>query len=134
MRTFNFKPYPPVRPFAALCVAAAMLTAGTVLAQTTAANAPSADQLKDANWIAAGRDKFVHTCGYCHGQEGDAGKTRPFRERSDWDPQLIFDTITNGRQRGANVMPAWGGSIPEDEIWKIVAFIKSLEGKPRATQ
>lgn len=92
---------------------------------------PTLAQLADPEWIAAGRSKFVQTCAYCHGQEGDSGKVRPFRERKGWDPQLIHDTIVNGRRRGANVMPSWKASIPDDLIWKIVAYIHSLEGKPR---
>lgn len=118
---------------AALLAVVTSLTTTPAAAQATPKAVPSMDQLKDPSWIAAGREKFVPTCAYCHGQEGDSGKNRPFRERSDWDPELIFDTIANGRQRGSNVMPAWGGSIAEEEIWRIVAYIKSLEGKSRAT-
>ncbi len=93
---------------------------------------PSPQQLKSPEWIASGRNKFVHTCAYCHGQEGDAGKNKPFREHLGWEPETIFDVIKNGRKRGANIMPAWGDSISEEEIWKIVSYIKSLEGAPRA--
>lgn len=92
---------------------------------------PSLAELSNPEWIATGRTKFVQTCAYCHGQEGDSGKVRPFRERSGWDPQIIHDTIANGRQRGANIMPSWKDSIPDDMIWKLVAYIHSLEGKPR---
>ena len=93
--------------------------------------APTAEQLADPEWIAQGKARFVQVCAYCHGQEGDSGKARPFRERHTWDAQFIFDTISNGRQRGANIMPAWKGSISDDMIWKIVAYIRSLEGKPK---
>lgn len=121
-----------------LCAGLAVLAGGFAVPQGARAQAapaaePDAGQLADPAWIAAGREKFVHTCAYCHGQEGDAGKNRPFRERLDWDASVIHDVITNGRQRGANVMPAWGGSIADDDIWRIVAYIKSLGGKPRAT-
>lgn len=96
----------------------------------------SAEQknLSDPAWIAAGREKFIQTCAYCHGQEGDAGKHRPFRERVDWDPDLIHDVIANGRKRGANVMPSWNGAISDEDIWKITAYIRSLGGKPRPVQ
>lgn len=100
-------------------------------AQSVPKSVPSATQLKDPAWISAGREKFVPTCAYCHGQEGDAGKNKPFRERIDWDAEVVYDTIANGRKRGANVMPAWGEAISEEEIWKIVAYIKSLGGQPR---
>lgn len=88
--------------------------------------APAADDLRRTDWIAEGRAKFISACSYCHGQQGEAGKVRSFKERKNWNPQIIHDTITNGRIRGANIMPPWGGSIPDDEIWKIVSYIKSL--------
>lgn len=102
-----------------------------VQADTSAASL--AAKLSDPARIAEGKIKFVQTCAFCHGEEGDAGKVRAFRERQNWDPQIIHDTIANGKQTGANVMPSWKDSIPDDLIWKIVAYIKSLEGKPRAT-
>lgn len=40
----------------------------------------------------------------------------------DRDDQ-IFDTIAEGRSNG---MPAWGSKIPEDQIWQLVAYIKSM--------
>lgn len=83
-------------------------------------------------WVQAGRERFAQACAYCHGQEGDAGKHRPFRERIDWGAEQVHDVISNGRQRGANIMPAWKDSVADDEIWRIVAYIKSVGGKPRA--
>jgi cytochrome c oxidase cbb3-type subunit 3 len=35
----------------------------------------------------------------------------------------IFDTISHGRSKG---MPAWGTKIPQDQIWQLVAYIKSM--------
>ena len=93
---------------------------------TQAAPRPSDNDLRRSDWIAEGRAKFVSVCAYCHGSKGNAGKVKSFTERSNWDPQFIHDTIVNGRTRGANVMPPWGGSIPDDLIWKIVSYIKSL--------
>lgn len=40
----------------------------------------------------------------------------------DRDDQ-IFDSIAEGRGEG---MPSWGTKIPEDQIWKLVAYIKSM--------
>jgi mono/diheme cytochrome c family protein len=88
--------------------------------------APGIDELRQPEWIAEGRKKFIQTCAYCHGVEGQAGKTRSFRSREGWDPQLIHDTIVNGRVNGPNVMPSWKGSIPDELIWKLVAYVKSL--------
>ena len=82
--------------------------------------------------IQEGKTRFIQTCAYCHGQEGEAGKTRPFRTHTDWNPQEIFDKISNGRVRGGNVMPTWKDAIPPEEIWKIVAYIKSLSASKPA--
>jgi len=111
-----------------LGVALALLTA---FAGAQGVAVPDLKQLADPQWIAQGRETFVQTCGNCHGAEGDAGKARPFRERVDWDPQVIHDVIANGRRRGANVMPAWKDSLSDDEIWRITAYIRSLGGKPK---
>jgi cytochrome c oxidase cbb3-type subunit 3 len=35
----------------------------------------------------------------------------------------IYDSITEGRSNG---MPAWGSKIPQDQIWQLVAYIKSM--------
>lgn len=50
----------------------------------------------------------------------------------DRDDQ-IFDSIAEGRGQG---MPSWGSKIPEDQIWKLVAYIKSMRTaqEPEAPQ
>jgi cytochrome c oxidase cbb3-type subunit 3 len=35
----------------------------------------------------------------------------------------IYDTIYHGR---ANGMPAWGGKLQDDQIWKISAYVRSM--------
>lgn len=111
----------------------ALLLAGLPAVQAQeAAAVPSTEELRNPEWVQAGREKFGQICAYCHGKEGDSGKNRPFRERIDWDPVQIHDVIANGRKRGANVMPAWKGSLSDDDIWRITAFIRSLGGQPRA--
>jgi cytochrome c oxidase cbb3-type subunit 3 len=35
----------------------------------------------------------------------------------------VFDSIAQGRAHG---MPAWGTRLPEEEIWKLAAYVKSL--------
>ncbi|MBK9078394.1 MAG: cytochrome c [Hyphomicrobium sp.] len=110
----------------AFCVAAPMAAVPARSQEVPAATRPSDDDLRRSDWIAQGRAKFISACSYCHGSKGDAGKVKSFTERSNWNPQSIHDVITNGRTRGSNVMPPWGGSIADDEIWRIVAYIKSL--------
>ena len=38
-------------------------------------------------------------------------------------PAEIYSSIAEGRGKG---MPAWGTKIPDDEIWKLVTYIKTL--------
>ena len=42
------------------------------------------------------------------------------------EPANLFDTVVKGRPNG---MPSWGSRIPEYQIWQIVAYIRSLNGK-----
>jgi len=35
----------------------------------------------------------------------------------------IMNTLIHGRSNG---MPAWGSKIPESQMWKLVAYIKSM--------
>lgn len=74
-----------------------------------------------------GRRLFIwYNCYGCHGGHGGGGMGPSLRDQSwiygstDAD---IFNSIAQGRGKG---MPAWGSRIPEDQIWKIVAYIKSL--------
>jgi mono/diheme cytochrome c family protein len=112
---------------------ACLVAAATAVGAQDAPKPPDAQQLLDPQWIREGRGKFIQTCGYCHGPEGDSGKHRPFRERVDWDPAAIHSVIANGRRRGANVMPAWKDALSDDEIWRITAYIRSLSGQVKPT-
>ena len=48
------------------------------------------------------------------------------------DPASIYQSIWAGRPNG---MPTWGNQIPEQAMWKLVAFIKSLQDEePDAMQ
>jgi cytochrome c oxidase cbb3-type subunit 3 len=67
-----------------------------------------------------------YNCSGCHGGHAGGGMGPSLRD-SVWlygsrDDQ-IFDTIAHGRSKG---MPAWGTKIPEDQIWELVAYIKSM--------
>jgi cytochrome c oxidase cbb3-type subunit 3 len=40
--------------------------------------------------------------------------------------QNIHDTIVQGRPNG---MPSYGGHLPDDQIWKITAYVRALSGQ-----
>jgi cytochrome c oxidase cbb3-type subunit 3 len=77
--------------------------------------------------VVEGRRLFkAYNCHGCHGEHGGGGMAPSLRD-VDWlygdtDPQ-IFDSIAEGRGHG---MPAWGTKLPEDQLWKLVAYIRSM--------
>lgn len=116
------------------CSAAAFCEAG--LAQANAAPEPVKPpfDLTDPARIATGKLRFGSTCAaYCHGREGDGGKTPPFKGRTDLTPGFVFKTITEGR-RTTDIMPPWGNTFKPDEIWELVAYIQYLGTLPPAPE
>lgn len=85
----------------------------------------------DAAAANEGRQLFVqYNCSGCHGGRAGGGMGPSLRD-SIWiygssDAQLL-GTITEGRSAG---MPAWGGRIPQDQMWQIITYIRTL-GTPQ---
>lgn len=87
----------------------------------------------DSAAIAEGRKLwFKYNCYGCHGTEGGGGMGASVID-SNWlyggDDPSVFNAIQNGAGR----MPALGqiASIPDEEIWKIIAYMRSLyKGEP----
>ncbi len=113
-----------IQPFLALY--------GYLVGKAFAVNQPPAKSevtcpyIGDAEAIAEGRKLFDRNCAECHGD--GTGGSGPDLTDNDWlcggsDAQ-IFSTISNGRPGG---MPSWSSDLKDDEIWKIVAFIRSLK-------
>ncbi len=74
-----------------------------------------------------------YNCKDCHGGEGSGGMC-PSLSDSRWryggSPAEIYQSIHEGRPLG---MPAWGEALPEDQIWKLVAYLRSLSVSDGAT-
>lgn len=68
-------------------------------------------------------------CSGCHGQDAKTGIFAPNLTNNYWrygsSEAAVFNSIYYGRARG---MPAWGGVLSKDQIWELVAYIKSLGG------
>jgi cytochrome c oxidase cbb3-type subunit 3 len=66
-----------------------------------------------------------YNCTGCHANGG--GAIGPPLIKDVWiygnDPANLFDTIVKGRPNG---MPAWGGRIPEYQVWQLVAWVRSM--------
>jgi cytochrome c oxidase cbb3-type subunit 3 len=65
-------------------------------------------------------------CSGCHGTHAGGGMGPSLRD-VDWiygsEDAQIFSSIAEGRAHG---MPTWGPKMGDDQIWKMVAYIKSL--------
>jgi len=83
--------------------------------------------LRDPNVIAKGMETLNSTCGgYCHGTGGRGYKGPPLRNRPDLTPDGMLATIKFGRKRSGKLMPAWEGTLTEQEMWTVIAAIVSL--------
>ena len=65
-------------------------------------------------------------CAGCHGALGGGGIGPPFAD-ADWiyggAPGQIFASVAQGRPNG---MPSFGGRLPAESIWRIVAYVQSI--------
>lgn len=90
----------------------------------------------DRRRIDEGAKLFVaYNCMDCHGADGSGAMGPSLADGrfhfggTDGD---VFQSIYEGRPDG---MPAWGGRISDDQIWRLVAYVQSLSaGKDVATQ
>jgi cytochrome c oxidase cbb3-type subunit 3 len=79
--------------------------------------------------ISEGKQLFnSFNCVGCHAN-GGGGMGPPLMD-DKWiygsDPSSIFASIMEGRPNG---MPSWRGRIPNYEVWRLVAYIRSLSGQ-----
>ena len=92
-----------------------------------AATDPVPGLMKSAADVARGRALFIGTCGaYCHKLTpgpGDAPFLFGCTFRHGGSDQEIFDTITHGVP--GTRMVAFAGAFPDDDIWRIIAYLKS---------
>lgn len=69
-----------------------------------------------------------YNCVGCHAHGG--GGIGPPLMDAPWiygsEPENIYSTIVEGRPNG---MPSFRGKIPEQQVWQIVAYVRSLSGQ-----
>jgi cytochrome c oxidase cbb3-type subunit 3 len=69
-----------------------------------------------------------YNCNGCHANGG--GDKGPALMDNVWiygsKPAQIYSTIVEGRPNG---MPSFGGHIPDNEVWQLVAYVRSLSGQ-----
>jgi cytochrome c oxidase cbb3-type subunit 3 len=67
-------------------------------------------------------------CAGCHGYDLTGGMGPDLTDgfwRYGGTPSEIFKSIHDGRPKG---MPAWGGMLADEDIWRITAYIQSMGG------
>jgi cytochrome c oxidase cbb3-type subunit 3 len=85
----------------------------------------------EANAYGMGEGKRLFSsfnCSGCHAQGG--GGIGPALMDDQWiygaEPDQIYSSIVQGRPDG---MPAFGGRIPDQQVWQLVAYVQSLSGQ-----
>lgn len=78
--------------------------------------------------VSQGQKLFsAYNCTGCH-SHGGGGMGPPLMD-DEWiygsEPRNIYESIIEGRPNG---MPSWGGRIPDQNIWALVAYVRSLSG------
>lgn len=78
-----------------------------------------------AAMAAAGSQLYgAKNCTQCHGIGGTGGVRLVGNQL---EPEEIFETISQGRIRGAMRMPMWQGILTDEEIWQLAAYVHSLK-------
>ena len=82
---------------------------------------------QDHTAMEQGRKAFLQfNCYGCHGGHGGGGMGPSLRNPS-WiygsTDAEIFYSIAQGRGKG---MPAWGTRLTDEQIWELVAYVKTL--------
>src|SRR5213592_4219001 len=91
--------------------------------------------------LTEGAKEYEEHCAFCHG--GAKAKTSPMQNKfnppvpqliaripHDPDNWLFWVTKHGVRMTG---MPAWDGIMSDDEIWKVIAFVKHSNALPPET-
>jgi cytochrome c oxidase cbb3-type subunit 3 len=87
---------------------------------------------ENAYAVSQGKSLYrAYNCNGCHA--GGGGNIGPALMDDKWrygsDPANIFASIAAGRPNG---MPAFGKHVPEDQIWQLVAYVRSMSGQLRS--
>ena len=92
----------------------------------------------------AGKAKYDSLCGGCHGTSGkgdgpaatglnpkpqDHTNGKYMNSQTD---KTLFDIIKGGGAglKKSPLMPAWGNTLKDEDIWNLIAYIRSLAQPP----
>ena len=124
----RFNPPPAARPGAAVRVT--QLQPGPPVKSVDVPGPLSAQGPYEENAYGVSQGKTLYNqfnCSGCHFQ-GGGGMGPPLMD-ANWlygsEPDKIFETIVQGRPNG---MPAFGHKIVTDQVWQLVAYVRSMSG------
>jgi cytochrome c oxidase cbb3-type subunit 3 len=131
-RQGELKPGPPAGAASGAASAAASLASQASAASMPArSTAPDQTNPFEENAYAVSQGKRLfrwYNCNGCHGSGG--GGMGPALMDAEWiyggEPAQIAATILQGRPNG---MPSFAGRIPEDQVWQIAAYVRSMSGQ-----
>jgi thiosulfate dehydrogenase len=121
--------------------------AHTSLDATVAREAPKGPNpvpLTDANLV-AGIDLYGQHCAICHGTaKGEASLSPIAKGEYPSPPQLATDGVEDDPEEYSfwkiahgirwTGMPAWRGTLNDEQIWTLVLFLKQMDKLPPAAQ
>lgn len=109
-----------------LAFSAALLPAQRRAAPTTTQNIPQVNPYSSPADVEAGRKLYSGRCGHCHGQSGEGGRGATINSgqfRHGNSDRELYLVIRNGVPN--TEMPGTF-SLPEIEVWRMVAYVKQL--------
>ncbi|HEY1492002.1 MAG TPA: cytochrome c [Steroidobacteraceae bacterium] len=86
----------------------------------------AAPYYENADAVNAGKRLFAqYNCAGCHSNGG--GGMGPSLMDDEWiyggRLEQIHQTLVEGRPNG---MPAWGGKVPDEQLWQLAAYVRSM--------
>jgi cytochrome c oxidase cbb3-type subunit 3 len=97
--------------------------------QPDEATKPTRNEKEESTYAVAQGQRFFrsYNCNGCHAN-GGGGMGPPLMDNR-WiygsDPANVVATILQGRPNG---MPSFRGMIPEDQVWQLAAYVRSMSG------
>ncbi|KQU71443.1 MULTISPECIES: cytochrome c [unclassified Rhizobacter] len=96
---------------------------------------PSTGYTVEGNAYAVSQGKRLYrwfNCSGCHAP-GGGGDWGPALSDAPWiygsEPAQVYASIVQGRPAG---MPSFGSHLSEDQVWQLVAYVRSLSGQLRS--
>lgn len=126
LRTFSYDPHLDAEVVAAQPTAAVQATEEPDTCPTDQTNPFTWD---DPEVIQAGEELYQDQCAVCHGSDGTGGlpgtpdfTTEEVNTDLMSEPGRYYCSIAEG----VGVMPAFGASLGDEELWQVVTFLESL--------